>query len=118
MKVDHSHEPRGSSDAGARCDSAKLMHERSASHHERAGERWRARGDLEWAELERRAAKATIEREIATTQRDAIRQPAGEDQSGYSSLRKMLISPRGSLGVRLSRNEANGATNGSGADTV
>jgi glyoxylase-like metal-dependent hydrolase (beta-lactamase superfamily II) len=38
--------------------------------------------------------------------------------SGYSSLRRTLSSPAGSFGVRRSRNEWYGATNGSGAVTV
>jgi hypothetical protein len=42
----------------------------------------------------------------------------GGIQSGYSSLRQARGSSGSGFGVRASRNEWYGATNGSGADTV
>jgi hypothetical protein len=54
---------------------------------------------------------------------DPIRQSASnstaaQPSSGYSSLRQARGSAGGSFGVRSSRKEKYGATNGSGADTV
>lgn len=50
---------------------------------------------------------------------DDRRQTSSLDgQSGYSSLRQARGSPDSAFGVRLSRNEWYGATNGSGAVTV
>jgi hypothetical protein len=63
---------------------------------------------------ERNAASGRWELWMDAAQAEAVRSA----QSGYSSLRQARGSSASGFGVRASRNEWYGATNGSGAETV
>ncbi len=65
----------------------------------------------------RRRYQRCVESGLAGT-RPAQRRLGHPVASAYSSLRRMFSSPAPPFGVRASRKEANGATNGSGAVTV
>src|SRR5262249_8234160 len=85
---------------------------------------------LRWARTMRQLADASTHSPVSdllglVTQRAPViathrggRARFERDQSGYSSLRQARGSSDSAFGVRLSRNEWYGATNGSGAITV